>query len=42
MSQMDQMTKVSWEQASSNSTNIEAAVPNWAEGRKATPPTGPN
>ena len=30
------------ERASSNSTNIEAAAANWAEGRKATPPTGPN
>jgi len=42
MPQMDPMTKASWERASSNSKNIEAAAANWAEGRKATPPTGPN
>jgi len=28
------MTKVSWERASSNSTNIGAAAANWAEVRK--------
>jgi len=42
MPQMDQMIKMSWERASLNSTNIEAAAANWAEVRKATPPTGPN
>jgi len=36
------MTKVSWERASLNSTNIEAAAANWAEVGKVTPPTGPN
>ena len=39
---MDPITKASWERASSNSTNIEAAAANWAEGRKASPPTGLN
>ena len=38
----DPMTKASWERASLNSMNIEAAAANWAEGRKATPPTGLN
>jgi len=42
MPQMDQMIKASWKRVSLNSTNIEAAAANWAEGRKVTPPTGPD
>jgi len=40
MPQTDQKIGVSWELASSNWTNIEAAAANWAEARKEIPQIG--